>query len=206
MPRLSVLIGAVVLVLYAASQFGLPAIAEHKARGKLEEGGGRAKVEVAAFPALRLLFGDGDRFDAQGSGLQLDVNRRGGDFDRLDGFDEVRVRIRESVAGPLDLTSFELARPEGARNYSLRLGAVTTPREVAGFLGSQAGGALGGLFGDLAAGTLPGGGTARVPLRLRARVQSRDGQPVVSTANGSVAGLPAGPLAELVLSTVVARI
>jgi len=206
MPRVAVLILGVLAVLLVASQLALPAIAEHQAQGRLEEGGGRADVEVKSLPALRLLFGHGDRFEAAGRGLRLDVNRRGGDFDRLDGFGEVRVRLREMAAGPLDVKSFELTRSNGARDYDLRLRAITTPRELAGFVGSQAGGTLGGLFGDLAAGSLPGGGYTRVPLRLTARVESRDGRPAVDAADGSVAGLPAGPLAELVLAAVVARI
>src|SRR5215210_4598577 len=84
MPRVVVLILGVLAVLLVASQLALPAIAEHQAQGRLEEGGGRADVEVKSLPALRLLFGDGDRFEAVGRGLRLDVNRRGGDFDRLD--------------------------------------------------------------------------------------------------------------------------
>jgi hypothetical protein len=204
MPRLVVLLIGLVALLLVASQFALPALAEHRAEDRLEEGGGSASAEVRAFPALRLLFGDGESLAVRGRGLRLDLGRRGA-FDRLDGFDEVRVRLAELQAGPLDVSGFELTRAEGADAYEMRLRGVTTPRELGSFLGSQAGGALGGLFGALAAGGLPGGDT-RLPLRLSAQVESRDGRPSVKAAEGSVAGVPAGPLAELVVAAVVARI
>jgi hypothetical protein len=206
MPRVVVYLGGLVLALLVASQLVLPELAERQAESRLEEGGGHAKVEVTAFPAPRLLFGDGDRFEAEGRGLSVDVGRKGGDLGRLDGFGEVRVHLTTVSAGPLDVRDFVLTRRNGAPAYDLRMSAITTPRDVAGFLGSQAGGALGGLFGDLAAGSLPGGGRTRVPLAVTAQVESRNGRPLVDAADGSVAGIPAGPLAQLVVAAVVARI
>jgi hypothetical protein len=206
MPRVVVYLAGLLVALLVASQLALPVLAEHRAESRLEEGGGQAKVEVSAFPAPRLLFGDGDRFEAQGRGLSVDVGRQGGDLGRLDGFGEVRVHLTDVSAGPLAVRDFVLSRAKGAAAYDLRMRAITTPREVAGFLGSQAGGALGGLFGDLAAGSLPGGGTQRVPVAVTAQVESRDGRPLVGAADGSVAGIPAGPLAQLVVAAVVARI
>jgi hypothetical protein len=205
MPRVVVfLIGGIVLLL-VASQLALPPIAEHKVESRLERDGGSAHAEVRAFPALRLLFGDGDSLDVRGRGVSLEVRGSGADLGRLDGFDEVNVRVTEAAAGPLDVRSLSLSRAEGQDRYELKSGAETSPRELAGFLGSQAGGALGGLFGDLAAGTLPGGGDTRVPLRLTAHVESRNGQPAVTGAQGSVAGIPAGPLAELVVGALLTR-
>jgi hypothetical protein len=97
----------------------------------------------------------------------------------------------------------DVTRPERVLQR-LRLDAETSPRDVAGFLGSQAGGLVGGLLGDLAVGELPGGGGGeRVPLRIRAGVQSRDGDVKVTSVSGSVAGVPAGPLAEVVVGSVV---
>jgi hypothetical protein len=207
MPRVVVLLIGLIVLLLVASQLALPPIAERKVESRLERDGGTARAEVHAFPALRLLFGDGDSLDVRGRGVSLDVRgEAAADLDRLDGFDEVRVRVADATAGPLDVRSFSLARGEGEDHYDLRTGAVTTPREVAGFLGSEAGGPLGGLFGDLAAGSLPGGGNARVPLRLSGKVTSVDGRPSVSGAKGSVAGIPAGPLAQLVVAAVVARL
>ena len=206
MPRVVFLLIGILLVLLVASQFALPAIAQRRAENRFEEGGGSVKVDVKAFPALRLLLGDGDRFEARGSGVTVDVSRARGDLSELDGFDEVELRLTRMTAGPVDVADFRLRRAEGATAYELRITGATTPRDVAGFLGSQAGGALGGLFGGIAGGSLPGGGMARVPLRLAAKVQSRDGRPEVSAVNGTVAGIPAGPFAELVVAAVLARI
>jgi hypothetical protein len=205
MPRVVVfLIGGIVLLI-VASQLALPPIAENKVESRLERDGGTAHADVHAFPALRLLFGHGDSLDVRGHGVRLDVRGAGADLGRLDGFDEVHVRVTEADAGPLDVRSLSLDRAEGDDRYELRSGAETTLRELAGFLGSQAGGALGGLFGGLAAGTLPGGGNTRVPVRLSAHVESRDGRPAVSGAEGSVAGIPAGPLAEVVVGALLTR-
>lgn len=206
MRRMVVLLIGVVAVALIATQLALPAIVERRAEKRLEQGGGSADVKVKAFPALRLLFGDGDRFEADGRGLTVDVSRARGDLSDLDGFDEVRLRLTELTAGPMEVREFVLTRPEDAPAYDLRMSGATTPRDVAGFLGSQAGGALGGLFGGLAAGGLPGGGAARVPVRLAAKVESRDGRPEVTAANGTIAGIPAGPFAELMVAAIVARI
>jgi hypothetical protein len=203
MPRFVVFLIGTIVVLLVASQLALPPIAAHKVESRLERDGGTAHAEVHAFPALRLLFGSGDSLDVRGRGVRLDVHGEGADMGKLDGFGKVRVLITSATAGPLDVRSFSLTRSGGEDHYDLRTGAVTTPRDVAGFLGDQAGGALGGLFGDLAAGSLPGGGNTRVPLSVTARVKSNSGHPTVSGAQGSVAGIPAGPFAQLVVGAVL---
>ena len=81
-----------------------------------------------------------------------------------------------------------------------------TPGELARELGTTAAGPLGGLIGDLAADLLPGGGTTEVPVRVDASLDSSDGRIEVVDANGSVAGVPAGPLAEVVLGSVLDRL
>ena len=80
-----------------------------------------------------------------------------------------------------------------------------TPGELARELGSSAAGPLGGLLG-LAAPTCSRGGTAEVPVGVDASLDSSDGQIEVVDANGSVAGVPAGPLAEVVLGSVLDRL
>src|SRR5215211_4847164 len=70
MPRVVVLLIGLAALLLVASQFALPALAERRAEDRLEEGGGSASADVRAFPALRLLFGDGDSLDVRGRGLR----------------------------------------------------------------------------------------------------------------------------------------
>jgi hypothetical protein len=139
--------------------------------------------------------------------MRLPTDAGRGSLDRLDRFGEVHIRLRDVSAGPLTIDSFRLDRPDGAGAYSTHMAARTTPRDVATFLGSQAGGPLGGLLGELAAGTaLPGGSDAQVPLNLSARVRSRDGRRQLSAVSGAVAGIPAGPLVGLILDAVVRRL
>jgi hypothetical protein len=205
MRRIGVVLLAAVALLLVVSQVVVPELAERRVEGRLERQGGTAKVSLSALPAMRLLFGDGDSIMVKGSGLDLDPERRARALERLDGFDKVSVRLDHLVAGPLDVSSFRLERGEGERDYASRMTATTSAREVARFLGSEAGGSLGGLLGGLAGGSLPGGST-EVPLAVDAVIASRGGEIEVRRARASVAGVPAGPLAELVVATVAPRL
>lgn len=206
MPRVVLLTVAVLAVLLVACQLVLPPLAERRVEERLERDGGSARVSLSSLPAPRLLFGDGDSFEASGSGLGVEVARRERVLERLDGFDEVSVRLRDLDAEPLRVECFELVRGEAEDAYEMRMAGATTPGELASFLGSEAGGLLGGALGDLAAGSLPGGGNERLPLAVAARVVSVGGQVEVTSSRSSVAGVPAGPLAELVLEAVVRRL
>jgi hypothetical protein len=207
MPRV-VLIPVVGIVLVAAvslaAQVVLPGIAERRIADRLETGGGKADVSLSAFPAVRLLFGDGDRLRVKARRLRLDVGDDRRLLRRLDGFDAVRVRLRDTRVGPLELRSFVLDRPGERRDYTVQLAGRTRPRALAAFLGGRAGGSLGGELGALAGSLL--GGELPLPLDLRARVRSRGGQPEVEDTSGTVAGLPAGPLVQLALAAVLPRI
>lgn len=195
------------VVLAVLVQLALPPYLAGRVEDRLEEGGGTAEVGVGAFPAVALLAGRGRSFEARGRGLRFDLDERGEDpFRRLDGFERVEIGLSDVEAGPLRIGRFELEREGRDADYELKLLATTTPRELAGRLGSAAGGPLGGLVGSLAGGLVPGGGRAPIPLELRATVASDGGRPDVTDAEGSVAGLPAGPLAKIVLGVVLARL
>jgi hypothetical protein len=208
MPRVIVIpVVGIVLLLAAASltaQIVLPGLAERRVAHRLETGGGTAHVSMSAFPAVRLLFGDGDSLRVKGRRLRLKVGHNRRLLHKLDGFDTVTVRLRDTHVGPLQLRSFVLDRPDNQKDYSVRLNGKTSPRALAAFLGGQAGGALGGELGDLAGSLL--GGPLPLPLDLRARVHSRDGQPEVEDTSATVAGFPAGPLVQLALDAVLPRI
>jgi hypothetical protein len=212
MPRIAAFVLAALAFVAVASQLALPPVLERRVEDRLERDGGRARVSLSAFPALRLLARDGDSLEVEGTGVRLDLEKgdeeEKGDqeLDRLDGFDEVHVALHRLKAGPLEASSLELTRPGGERAYRMRLRGTTTAREMARFLGSRFGGTLGGLAGDLAAGQLAGGGSTDLPITLAAILESRDGKVEVASASGSIAGLPAGPLAQLVIGAVAERL
>ena len=200
-------IAVTLLLLLAAGQVALPPYLSGRVEDRLREGGGSADVSLSAIPSYALLAGRGSRFEADGSGLQFDADsRRERPFDRLDGFDEVSIDIRDSRAGPLQLEEMTLSRDGDDAPYRLDLRASARPRDLAADLGSRAGGLLGGLAGDLAARTLPGEGDIAVPVDVKAAINSQDGRVSVADADGSVAGLPSGPLTEIVLVAVLERL
>jgi hypothetical protein len=198
-----IVLALVVLV----TQFALLPYLEHRVEDRLEEGGGAAEVEIDAFPALGLLAGRGDTFRARGSGLRFDTDdRRENPFERLDGFKSVDMQFRDLEAGPLRIDRFLLTRSNRNDPYKLEVSATTTPRELSAELGGAAAGTLGGLIGSITSGLLPGGGALPLPLELDATVDSREGKPNVTSARGSIAGVPSGPLTEIVLATVLERL
>jgi hypothetical protein len=206
MPRPVLISLGLVVALLVGLQLLLPELAEREVEKRLEADGGSANVSLSAVPAPRLLFGDGDSFEVKGSGVAIDVERRERVLERLDGFGEVHVRLADVRADPLRVGLFQLDRDEGRDAYDVLLDGEASPRDLASFLGSSAGGALGGLLGDLAAGSLPGDGQTSVPLEVKARVVSVDGEVQVTSSSGSVAGVPAGPLAQLLVEVIVRQL
>jgi hypothetical protein len=207
MPKFAAGIVVTVALLAVGLQLALPAYYEGRVENRLEEKGGSADVSVGAFPAVTLIGGSGKRLKATGSGLAFDLDdRREDPFGRLDGFEDVDLELTDVDAGAIRMSDFELRRDGRDAEYVMRVSARATPVELARELGSAAGGPLGGLVGGLATGLLPGSGSTELPLDLNARVRSRDGRPDVTDAQGSVGGIPAGPLAEVVLGAVLDRL
>ncbi len=197
----------ILAVVALVDQLALPPYLEHRVEQRLEAGGGTAAVSLSAFPAVSLLAGRGDTFKARATGLRFDLGeRRESPFERLDGFARVDMDLSDLDAGPLQVERFQLSRPRSDEAYELTVRATSTPRELAAELGSAAAGPLGGLMGSLATGMFPGAGRVVIPVGLEARLDSRDGKPNVRSAYGTVAGVPAGPLAEIVLRAVLDRL
>ncbi len=207
--RRELIIGALALlvVLAVASQLALPRLAEDRAADRLTAGGGTAHVSISAFPAVRLLFGDGDRITVSGRGLVLPLSgNEGGTFSRLSGFDSVSVRLAEVRAGPVTVRRFDLTR-SGSDPYRLRSVAYTSLADLAGFGGGELGGLLGRLALRLGAREALGSAARRrIPIQLDMELADEGGRVVVVGGSGSVAGIPTGPLAELITSAIVVRI
>jgi hypothetical protein len=194
---------AVLVVLAVASQFVIPPVAENRVEDRLTSGGGSADVSLDAFPAARLLFEDGDRIEVRGNGLDLDLQRETNIFDNLDGFDEVDVSLTDYRAGPFRIRTFELARDGPEATYDLVLAGSATPADIATYGAARLGLVGGPLLGAIAAQL---GGKRPVPIDLDMQLRSEDGRVVVESGGGTVAGLPAGLLAQVITSAIVVRL
>lgn len=195
---------SVVVFLLVAGQILIPSIGERKVEDRLTEGGGTADVTLGAFPAARLLFGDGERFEVDARDLDLGLDRDERVFDRLDGFSIVDVSISDSTAGPFELTDFELNR-NGEGPYTLTTDATTTPTALVDY-GVEGLDLPGGGLADLALDFLGIDTNVVVPVKLDLQLTSEDGRIHVVSGGGTVAGVPTGSLAELLTAAIVVKL
>jgi hypothetical protein len=199
------LIAALVLVaLVGVSELVVPPVAEHRIEDRLTDGGGTADVSLQAFPAARLLFGDGTKLSVTGSGLDLGLRQQGNVFDKLDGFDRVDVSLTEFRAGPFAVANFDLTRPAPSAPYHLVSSSRTRPGDLAQYGAAQLGlpgGPLLRFFADQAL-----GGNRPVPINVDMELRSDGGRVVVVSGGGTIAGYPTGPLAELITSAIAVRL
>lgn len=203
MRRWAIRLGIVLLALLVASQFAIPPLVARHVRQQLTTGGGTAHVHVSAFPALRLLFGDGQTLRISASRLSVDLDQNRQDvFKRLDGFAHVDVAISDSRAGPFTIGAFRLQR-ESAHSYALGLSGDAVAGDVARYAGARVAGAFGQALADLAASAI-GGFQRPVPFTATMQIQTGAGNPTATDVNGDVAGFPAGPLAQVVANAFLA--
>ena len=203
--RWALIAAGVVVFVAVASQLLIPELGERQVEDRLTAGGGSAEVTIGAFPAARLLFSDGERFEVRAHDLNLDLDQLDhGVFDRLDGFGIVDVAIANFSAGPFDLDSFTLTR-EGDGPYRLVSHGSASPTALAkyGFDRVQLPGE--GLIDALLNPFLSEVDTP-VPLDLDMELSSDGGRVRVVDGGGSVAGYSMGPLAELLTSAIVVRL
>jgi hypothetical protein len=204
MPRWTWIAATVVVAALAASQFIIPPLVEHRLEARLTEGGGRADVSVSAFPAARLLFGDGSRISVKGSGLDLALAEPGGGvLDRLDGFDRVDVELSAFHAGPFAVSSLRLTRDGGSAPYRLASRGQATLAALATYGADRLGVPGAPLLGFVTHRAL---GDRPIPVALDVELESERGRVVIVSGGGTVAGYPTGPLAELITSAVVVRL
>jgi hypothetical protein len=199
-----------IVVLGGVTQLVIPGFVERHIESKLEEegDGGEAVVDAKAFPAVRLLWGSGDKLEVRGRGLTIDIDRRTDDpLGKLDGFDEVDIDFTDLTSGPVDVQSFSLVKAEDADSYTLRIEAETTPVALAESVGGGLGGELGSMIAGSAAAALPGGGEIDVPIDMAGEIsRTSDGSIDADAVEASVAGIPAGPFAEAMVQSVLERL
>lgn len=212
MAAMKILVGVAigVIVLAGVTQLLIPGFVERHVESSLEERGegGEAVVDVKAFPAVRLLWGSGDRMEVRGRGLAIDLRQRTDDpLGRLDGFDEVDIDLEDLTAGPVAVQAFSLVKNEDDTSYYLRMDAETTPVALAESVGGQLGGDLGSLIAGAGANALLGGGQVDVPIGVEGQISRADGGALdVDAVQASVAGVPAGPFAEAMVQAVLERL
>ncbi len=202
--RWALIAAGVVVFALVASQILIPALGEQRVEDRLTAGGGSADVTLDAFPAARLLFSDGERFEVEARDLSLDLDEEVEVFDKLDGFGLVDVSIVESIAGPFELDSFSLTR-DGDGPYRLVSSGSASPSALTeyGFERFQLPGE--GLIDALLDPFLDDADVP-VPLDLDMELVSDDGRIRVVSGGGTIAGLPMGPLAELLTAAIVVQL
>ncbi len=203
MPRWGLIAAGLVVFLGVTSQILVPSLGEREVEQRLTAGGGEADVTLGAVPAARLFFGDGERFEVEAHDLDLAIDPSEEVLERLDGFAIVDVSITDSKAGPIEVDSFHLTR-NGGSTYELAATGSTSTSSLVDY----------GIEADV-----PGGGLASmaldlfgidtdyvVPIDLDMEVASDEGRVRVVSGDGTIGGVPAGPLAELITSAVVLRL
>jgi hypothetical protein len=198
------IVALVLLVLLGISQLVIPPIMESRISDRLTAGGGSADVSVSAFPAVRLLVGEGSGITVTGSALDLTSESTSGTvFSDLDGYDDVNVSLDQFRVGPIELRTFDLTRDGPDAPYHLVAHGQATPSDLASYGASQLGLPGGPLLSYLGNQVL---GSQSVPIDLDMDVESDGGRVVVTSGSGTVAGIPTGPLAELITSVVVVKL
>ena len=204
MVRRTGIVALVLLALLVISQLVIPPIMESRISDRLTAAGGSAHVSVSALPAARLLFGEGSRIEVTGSDLDLTAESESGTvFSDLDGYDNVSVNLENFRAGPFRMGSFELTRDGSQAVYHLVARGRTTPTDLASYGASRLGLPGGPLLSYLGANVL---GQDYIPIALDMNLKSDGGRVVVTSGGGTVAGLPTGPLAELITSVVAVKL
>ena len=201
------LIGIVILILtivLVGAQLLVPGIGERKIEDRLTEGGGDADVTLSATPAARLLLGDGDRIEVQGSHLDLEIETEDPEvLNRLDGFGEVDVALEDFRAGPFDVSSFLMAR-YGEGPYTVSSVSSTTAADLVDY-GTGALGLAGGPLLRFFAGRAPLG-SREIPIEVDMEMESDEGRIQIVSGSGTVAGYPTGPLAQFITAAIVVRL
>jgi hypothetical protein len=202
MRRLAIRLGIPLLLLLVVAQVALPPFAEHKVAERLTKHGGQADVDLSAFPALRLLWGGGGKLEVAASKLSVDLDPTQSDaFKQLDDFSDVTIDVRDSRAGPLGINRFHVRRV-APRTYNVAISGNGTAGDVARYAGSRFGGGLGQALAGLATSAL-GGFERPIPFDARMQIVTSSGAPQAQDVEGSVAGLPAGPLAQVVANALL---
>lgn len=204
--RIGVIVAGVLAILFLVSQLAIPPIVEDEVSDRLTEHGGSAEVSVSAFPAVRLLASDGKRIEVRARRLEIELERPNPKaFEELDGFGEVDIRVDDSRAGPFAIERFTIVRGGDDGDYDLDMSGSARGQDLAAYAGERLGGPLGRFFGDAAGRVIPGG-EEQIPIEVDLKLSSSGGRPEVESSAGTIAGIPLGPVAEIVAQAIVEQL
>jgi hypothetical protein len=204
--RYLLIAAALLVLLLLVTQFVLPPFLEGKVEDRLTARGGSASVDLDAVPALRLLAHDGDRFELDGHGLEFPLDQEESAFDKLDGFDAVRVRLEDVTAGPFTVRRFDMSRDDGDSDYTITSVGESSVSRVSNYLSSSLPPLLASLLNGATRGVTGRAADRPVPFTLDAELASDDGEPRFVRGSGTVAGIPTGPFAALLAQSVLSRL
>jgi hypothetical protein len=205
MRRFAIRLGIVLVAVLVISQFALPPYLERRVEHRLTEHGGTAAVDLGAFPSLRLLFGHGGDLHVRAQGLSVDLENGQEDvFKQLDDFGDVTIAASGSRAGPFTVRAFAVQR-RASHSYDVAVSGDGTSGDVARYAGARLGGGFGQALAGLAAAALGDSGRA-IPFNARMNIDTSAGTPAARNVTGDVAGLPAGPLAQVVANALLSAL
>ena len=188
MRRISIVAVIAFAVLAVGGQLIAPRIAARQVEKRLTKHGGNAHAELHAIPWPRLLFTEGASFNVRAEGVELPlVSPNTPVLQDLDGFNTVDIEVTNSTAGPMRIAQLTLKKTTGP--YETHVTGSVTPSDVAAFITGF---------------SLPFGAEP-VPIDLTATIRSDGGRPHAVVAHGTVAGLPAGPLVEVLAQALAGR-
>jgi hypothetical protein len=169
---------AVVLILLLAVELALPRVAGRVVARRLTRDGGHARVELRAFPASKLIRSEGDSITVRASGLKAPST----------------APERPANGGGLShLDGFDTV---DIQVIGIRLGPLEISRLTLIRHGDEP-------YRAHAEGSLAG---TPIPIDVTADIESHDGRPRATKISGSVAGMPAGAIVELITAALASRI
>jgi hypothetical protein len=203
--RWGIVVAGTIVFLLVASQILLPKLGERQIEKRLTEHGGSADVTLGSVPAVRLLFGDGERFEVTARDIALDLDPNEQVLEQLDGFRTVDISLANSKAGPIELDSFALHR-DGSGPYELTAAGDTSASDLIDYgvdgIDMPAAGSLTSMAMDL----LGIDTDFVIPIDFDMQLVSDDGRLRVVSGGGTIGGVPTGSLAEMITNAIVVKL
>jgi hypothetical protein len=204
-PHWGIVVAGIVVFMLVASQILVPKFGERAIEQRLTEHGGSADVTLGSVPAVRLLFGHGERFEVSAREIDLDLDQSDPVLEQLDGFSSVDVSIADSQAGPIDLQDFELSRHDSGP-YELTAHGSTSASRLIDYgvegIDLPAAGSLTGMALDL----LGIDTDFAIPIDFDMQLVSDAGRLRVVSGGGTIGGIPTGSLAEMITNAIVIKL